>query len=68
MLNSRLRSFVFASLVPAAIAFAAPAAMASDKGNPEAKRIVAVGGTVQVWSRPGVGTTVLLTAPTGGDA
>ncbi|OOO36211.1 hemin ABC transporter substrate-binding protein [Agrobacterium sp. YIC 4121] len=46
MLNSRLRSFVFASLVPAAIAFAAPAAMASDKGNPEAKRIVAVGGTV----------------------
>ena len=46
MLNSRLRSFVFAALVPVAIAFAAPAAMASDKGNPEAKRIVAVGGTV----------------------
>ncbi|AYM63222.1 hemin ABC transporter substrate-binding protein [Agrobacterium fabrum] len=46
MFNSRLHSFVFATLVPAAIALAAPAAMASDKGNPEAKRIVAVGGTV----------------------
>ena len=46
MFNSRLHSLVFATLVPAAIAFAAPAAMASDKGNPEAKRIVAVGGTV----------------------
>lgn len=31
-------------------------------------RIEQVGGTVQVWSRPGVGTTVLLTLPTGGDA
>ena len=46
MFNSRLHSLVFATLVPAAIALAAPAAMASDKGNPEAKRIVAVGGTV----------------------
>lgn len=31
-------------------------------------RVEQVGGTVQVWSRPGVGTTVLLTVPTGGDA
>ncbi|HEX6955263.1 MAG TPA: ATP-binding protein [Agromyces sp.] len=31
-------------------------------------RIEQVGGAVQVWSRPGVGTTVLLTLPTGGDA
>ncbi|MEI5583389.1 MULTISPECIES: sensor histidine kinase [unclassified Agromyces] len=29
-------------------------------------RIEQEGGTVQVWSRPGVGTTVLLTVPTGG--
>ncbi len=46
MLNLSLRSFVFAALVPAVIAVAAPGARASDKGNPEAKRIVAVGGTV----------------------
>lgn len=31
-------------------------------------RIEQAGGTVQVWSRHGVGTTVLLTVPTGGDA
>lgn len=31
-------------------------------------RVEQVGGMVQVWSRPGVGTTVLLTVPTGGDA
>ena len=42
MLNFRLRPFVFAAL----IAVAAPGAQASDKSNPEAKRIVAVGGTV----------------------
>jgi iron complex transport system substrate-binding protein len=46
MLNFRFRPFVFAALVPVAIVLAAPGARASDKGNPEAKRIVAVGGTV----------------------
>lgn len=46
MLTSRLRPFVFAAFLPAVIAASAPAALASDKGNPEAKRIVAVGGTV----------------------
>ncbi|KJF66155.1 heme/hemin ABC transporter substrate-binding protein [Rhizobium nepotum] len=46
MLNFRLRPFVFAALVPVAIVLAAPGARASDMGNPEAKRIVAVGGTV----------------------
>jgi iron complex transport system substrate-binding protein len=46
MLNFRLRPLVLAALVPAVIALAAPGALASDKGNPEAKRIVAVGGTV----------------------
>ncbi|MGR2753402.1 sensor histidine kinase [Agromyces arachidis] len=31
-------------------------------------RIEQVGGRVDVWSRPGVGTTVLISVPTGGDA
>ena len=46
MLTSRFRPFVFAAVLPAVLAVSAPFAQASDKANPEAKRIVAVGGTV----------------------
>ncbi len=46
MLNFRLRSLAFAALLPAVIALGAPDAVASDQGNPQAKRIVALGGTV----------------------
>lgn len=46
MLTFRLRPLIFAALMPAVIAVATPFAHASDKGNPDARRIVAVGGTV----------------------
>lgn len=46
MLNFRLRSLAFAALLPAVMALGAPDAVASDQGNTQAKRIVALGGTV----------------------
>ncbi|WHA41777.1 heme/hemin ABC transporter substrate-binding protein [Agrobacterium larrymoorei] len=41
-----LRSFTLGAILPVLVAVSPLAANASDKGNPEAKRIVAVGGTV----------------------
>ncbi|SCX25144.1 heme/hemin ABC transporter substrate-binding protein [Agrobacterium rosae] len=41
-----LRSIAFGTALPVALALFPHVGMASDKGNPEAKRIVAVGGTV----------------------
>ncbi|WP_288425820.1 hemin ABC transporter substrate-binding protein [uncultured Agrobacterium sp.] len=41
-----LRSFTLGAILPVLVAVSPFAANASDKGNPDAKRIVAVGGTV----------------------
>ncbi|MBB3946002.1 iron complex transport system substrate-binding protein [Rhizobium skierniewicense] len=41
-----LRSIAFGAALPVALALSPLAAHASDKGNPDAKRIVALGGTV----------------------
>ena len=40
------RSALFGVVLPALVALVPLHAAASDKGNPEAKRIVAVGGTI----------------------
>lgn len=40
------RSIALGAVLPAALAFSSCTAFASDKGNPDAERIVAVGGTV----------------------
>ncbi|NTE87149.1 heme/hemin ABC transporter substrate-binding protein [Agrobacterium rubi] len=41
-----LRSLIIGAIVPVSLALSPVAASASDQGNPQAKRIVAVGGTI----------------------
>ncbi|UHS62122.1 ABC transporter substrate-binding protein [Agrobacterium vaccinii] len=41
-----LRSLIISAIVPVSLALSPVAASASDQGNPQAKRIVAVGGTI----------------------
>ncbi|NTJ43153.1 ABC transporter substrate-binding protein [Agrobacterium larrymoorei] len=45
-MSMSFRSFAFGALLPVALALSPVSVLASDKGNPQAKRIVALGGTV----------------------